>query len=407
MKLQCKVAWMVAKMASQVPNEQNYFFDENLIRPLVSLLVFETMDRNTHKTLRTSNTMHSVVRSGVALTGSSDMEGKLGKSEMKTMKSLNGRPVQDSWDTYSAYSQFYFDGKWDGLCRSPEHIFTQETKTKKIRHLRGFSDSFSFHVPSNLELLKRVRESEDPETKRDLKFQVTSALCNLAKDNVEISRKITETKALICLAQMIEKEVGDVQKIAILAVMEIASAAERDAELRRFAFKMNSRAAKAVLHQLLRIIENGSDDLKVPCVKTIGCLARTFPAKETKVIEILVHELGNSEYCVALEASVSLQKFVHQSNFLHVEHSKTILDAGSIHHLMHLISLDGKEVQLPSLTLLCYLAEHLPSHDVFMEMETLKTLKAVSHTHVAQLQSAREDLIMAIQQLELYQSGGH
>ncbi len=45
--------------------------------------------------------------------------------------------------------------------------------------------------------------------------------------------------------------------------MEIAQAAEHDAELCRAAFKTNSPATEAVLEQLLRVIENGHPDLQV------------------------------------------------------------------------------------------------------------------------------------------------
>jgi hypothetical protein len=48
-----------------------------------------------------------------------------------------------------------------------------------------------------------------------------------------------------------------------MAVMEIAGAAEQDAELRRAAFKTNSPAAKAVVEQLLRVIEKGEPELQV------------------------------------------------------------------------------------------------------------------------------------------------
>ncbi|KAG9146040.1 hypothetical protein Leryth_016603 [Lithospermum erythrorhizon] len=66
-----------------------------------------------------------------------------------------------------------------------------------------------------------------------------------------------------------------------LLFMEITSVAEEDAELRRSAFKPSSPACKAVVDQLLRIIELADSELLIPCIKAIGNLARTFRATET------------------------------------------------------------------------------------------------------------------------------
>lgn len=396
MKVQAKVAWVIAKMVSQAPEAQSAFSTESIIRPLVSLLVFETIDCSPHKTLR-SNTMQSFTR---GTNSPPILEGKAGWSQMKSIKSDNGR-LEDQWDARSTYSEFCFDRPWG----SPEVIANKESKPRQIRHSRGFSDSYYFHGISSRELLKKEREMEDPETKRDLKAQVTSALWKLAENNVKSSWKITDTKALICLAKLIEKEkAGEVLRNSVMAVMEIAGAAERDVELRRFAFKTNSLAAKAIVDQLLRVIETGESDLRLPCLKAIGCLSRTFPARETKVIEPLVHQLSHTELVVAGEAALALQKFARMDNFLHLEHSKTIVDAGAVPHLGRLVSIDDKDVQVPALILLCYLAMNAGNSEVFRETATLKTLKTVSRTNVSQIQSVSELLPMAMQHLELYQA---
>ena len=370
--------------------------------------------------------MHSVSSrlngDAIASITSSRPLGGSSRPYMKTMRSYNGRlglepPCHDNTS---------MDGKSDnGLHLHRETVVSTIPDIVKLRqtvsHSRGFSDSYS-----HLEFLKRGRrENEDPETKRELKVEVTSALWKLARDNVKISRKITETKALICLAEMIEKETGEVRRNAVMAVMEIAASAEEDAELRRFAFKTNSRAAKSVVEQLLRIIiepEVGSEEeLLVPCVKAIGCLARTFPAKEVHIIEPLVHQLENPEPKVVMEACLALQKFVNPSNFLHVEHSKTISDSGAIHRIVEILLLvDGtnskgsSSPQLPMLRLLCYLAQNLPSHDVFLETDTLKVLRAIliactttSGNVTQEVETVKDDLLLAIQNLELYQGVTH
>lgn len=399
MKLQAKVAWVVAKMVSQAPEVQNAFSSESIIRPLVSLLVFETMDISPHKTMR-SNTMQSLAR---GTNSPPILDGKAGWAHMKTIKSDNGR-LEDQWDARSTYSELSFDRRPWG---SPDTRITKEAKpARQIRHSRGFSDSYYFRGFSSRELLKKERENEEPETKTELKVQVTLALWKLAENNVTSSRKITDTKALVCFAKLIEKEkAGEVQKNAVMAVLEIAGAAERDVELRRFAFKTNSPAAKAVVDQLLRIIKTGECDLQVPCLKAVGCLSRTFPARETKVIELLVHQLSHTEVAVVGEAVLALQKFAQAANFLHLEHSKTIVDAGAVPYLRCLLSMDEKDVQVPAIILLCHLAINAGDSKVFREAASLKMLKTAARSaNLLQVQSVNELLPKAIHHLELYQA---
>jgi hypothetical protein len=109
------------------------------------------------------------------------------------------------------------------------------------------------------------RDNEDPETKAKLKAAAACALWKLAQNNIQNSKRITDTRALLCFARLIqfENDENDLQYNCVMAVMEIARAAEHDAELRKAAFKPNSPAAKAVLEQLLRVIENGHPELQV------------------------------------------------------------------------------------------------------------------------------------------------
>jgi len=108
-------------------------------------------------------------------------------------------------------------------------------------------------------------DNEDPETKAKLNSQAARALWKLAQNNVQNSKSITDTHALLCFARLIqfENDENDLQYNCVIAVMEIAWAAEHDAELCRAAFKTDSPAAKAVLDQLLRVIENGHPELQV------------------------------------------------------------------------------------------------------------------------------------------------
>ncbi|KAH7300795.1 hypothetical protein KP509_24G078900 [Ceratopteris richardii] len=401
MKVQAKIAWLIGKMLARAPEAQDAFATESIIRPLVSLLVFETMDSNpTHKTLR-SITMHNLSR-GSPTSMSPSGEGKAGRTPMKSVRSVK---LDDRWDAQSINSELNSDRP----CGSPD-VFaaTKETKRLPIRHSRGFSDSYYFQGISSRELLRKERDNEDPETKHDLKVQVTFALWKLAENNVDSCRKIADTKALICLAKLIESEKdGDIVRNSVMTVMEIAAAAERSVELRRSAFKTTLPAAKAVVDQLLRMIEEGDWDLRLPCLRAVGCLSRTFPARETKVIGPLVHQLSHTELGIAGEAAQALQKFAQTDNFLHLEHSKAIVDAGALPHLVRLVSSEDKDVQMPALMLLCYLSMNAGNNEVFRETATLKVLKGLLRTSVCQIQAVNEILPAAMQHLELYQSARH
>ncbi|RZC87141.1 hypothetical protein C5167_042070 [Papaver somniferum] len=95
----------------------------------------------------------------------------------------------------------------------------------------------------------------------------------------------------------------------------------------RSAFKPNSPAAKAVFDQLLRIIQEADSDLLIPCMRAMGNLARTFRATETRIIGPLVKLLDEREADVSREAAIALSKFACSENYLHMDHSKAIINA--------------------------------------------------------------------------------
>ncbi|CAN1294278.1 hypothetical protein LINPERPRIM_LOCUS22393 [Linum perenne] len=190
---------------------------------------------------------------------------------------------------------------------------------------------------------------EAPEVKQRLKVCCAEALWKLSRGSLSNSRKITEFNCL-------------------MTITEITVVAELNADLRRAAFKTNSPAAKAVLDQLLRVIHEESDPtLKVPAIKAIGCLARTFPARETRVIKPLVEQLGNMTVDVATEAAIALTKFVCKDNFNHEEHSKAIIEFNGV----------------------------------------LNALEGAARSIVAQFPELRDLFSSAIHHLTLYQAGAH
>ncbi|KAJ0491075.1 putative armadillo-like helical protein [Helianthus annuus] len=159
----------------------------------------------------------------------------------------------------------------------------------------------------------------------------------LSIGNLANSKLLTETKGLLVLAKLIETETGELQTKCLMNVMEIAAAAESNPKLRRAAFRTNSPAAKAVVDQLLRLIQES----EIPAIKSIGSLARTFPARETRVIGPLVKQLSNQNPEVVTEAAIALGKLTSPDNFLCTEHSKTIIEFDGVIPLMRLLR--GKE----------------------------------------------------------------
>ncbi|KAL0408572.1 UNVERIFIED_CONTAM: hypothetical protein Sradi_1791600 [Sesamum radiatum] len=160
---------------------------------------------------------------------------------------------------------------------------------KKNLYKPGSSSSLSKHYSEGSSKWgnhRKDRENEKPEVKLKLKISCAEALWMLARGSVPNSRRITETKA------------------------------ESNADLRRATFKTNSPAAKAVVDQLLRVIKDSDDPrLQGAAIRAIGSLARTFPARETRVVGPLVEVLGHRNQDVAVEAAVALGKFACPDKF--------------------------------------------------------------------------------------------
>jgi hypothetical protein len=121
------------------------------------------------------------------------------------------------------------------------------------------------------------RDLEDPEVKLGLKVEAAHALWKLAAGNIKNCKLITDTCALLCFAKLMKHSGGELKYNSVMAVMEIAAAAESDPELRRAAFKTNSPSAKAVVTQLLEEItsEDGEPELQVRCSST-SCTSCTL-----------------------------------------------------------------------------------------------------------------------------------
>ncbi|KAL7228347.1 hypothetical protein ACSBR2_007129 [Camellia fascicularis] len=210
------------------------------------------------------------------------------------------------------------------------------------------------HSNSSMSLHMKDKGIESPELKLDLRISRANALLKLSKGCLLNCRKITETKGLLCLAKLIEKEKEELQINCLMALMELAAVAESNTELRRLAFKPSSPVAKAVLEQLLRVMnQSTSPTLLIPAINSIGSLARTFPMKETRIIGPLITLLGHGNSNVGTEAAIALGKFVCQDHFNRVENAKAIINSDGIPRLMNLLKANGRD-QVREPVLLCY-----------------------------------------------------
>ncbi|KAL3819270.1 hypothetical protein ACJIZ3_005175 [Penstemon smallii] len=342
MKVQIRVANLIAKMAEHCPLAQEDFARENAIRLLVTLLSFDFfMDDCKPKT--TPSSICSIVEITKELEKKNLSNTVLGLTSMHS----------------------------GGSFRGGNH--------------------------------RNERESEKPEMKLRLKISCAEALWMLARGNVPNSRRIMETKGLLCLAKIVESEEGELQSNCLMTLMEITAAAESDADLRRSTFKSNSPASKAVVDQLLRLIKDADNPtLHVVAIKAIGSLSRTFPARDTRVICVLVEQLSHRNDAAAIEALISLEKFVCTDNFLCVEHSKTIIEFGGVPFLMRLLRGKGKAF-LRGLILICYLAIHAGQSEALERAGVLNAFEGVDRSFIAQHSELKELVPKAIYHLSVFQ----
>ncbi|XP_051144193.1 uncharacterized protein LOC127260502 [Andrographis paniculata] len=344
MKVQIKVANLVATMAKHCPHAQEDFARENVIRPLVTLLSFDLFV--------------------------DDHKLKIGKQSIHSIVQIN------------------------------------KEMEKKNLYKPGLGSSLSMHYSEGSSKggnHRKERENEKPEVKLQLKISCAEALWMLARGSVPNSRRITETKGLLCLAKLVETEEGELQYNCLMTIMEITAAAESNPDLRRATFKTNSPAAKAVVDQLLRVIKESSDPgLQIAAIRAVGCLSRTFPARETRVIGPLVELLGHRNTDVATEAAISLGKFACPENFLCVEHSKTIIEFRGVPPLMGLLRGGSERVQLHALMLASYLAINAGKSEELERAGVLNAIEGVDRAFVAQHPELKEWLSQAIIHLSVF-----
>ncbi|WOL09695.1 hypothetical protein Cni_G18448 [Canna indica] len=403
MNVQAAVACAVAELASNNSNCQDVFAQSNVVRLLVGHLAFETVQEHSKYSIPPkSMSIHSVVLATNKAGASTDTAASVpildDGGEQNLFRHPNGTLDQSKSSQFHSVVQ-------STVAESSKASNAAVQKQATIGGSASTTPPLKPHHHTASVSGTRGREMEDPSTKANMKAMASKALWQLAKGNPVICRTITESRALLCFAVLLEKGTGDVRYNSAMALMEICRVAEHNDDLRRSAFRPNSPASKAVIDQFLRVLEKGEyNELLIPSITALGCLSRTFRATETRVIAPLVRLLDEREALVMREAAVALTKFSCTENYLHVNHSQAIIDAGGVRHLIQLVLL-GEQVQLEALILLCYIANHVPDSHELADAEVLNTLSwASKQTYL--VQDARVDMLLpeAKSRLELFQA---
>ncbi|XP_074314934.1 uncharacterized protein LOC141651110 [Silene latifolia] len=357
MSVQIAVADLVAKIAEADKFAREDLGRENVLKPLVSCLVYDSdMDeyRRYHSGGgKSSLSLHSVVQ---------------------TAKNRNYSYVDNS-------------GSSSGSSHGSYH------KMSSSSSLGGASQTNS----------KKDRENESPEVKHKLKVKCALALWRLCENSLLNSQKIAEPKGMFCLSKIIETEEGELRFNCLMTIMEVTKVAEGNAELRKVAWKPTSPPTKAVLDQLKRVVkEERNPDFLIPAIRSIGCLARIFPAKESGLVSSLVGKLGDGNVNVAIEAAIALTKFTCPDNHICVEHSKTIIECNGVPLLMKLLGTSDR-AKRDGLVLLCYLSMNVGNSKALVEAKALRTLESAVRSGMAQNADLREIIAKAMHHLMLYQ----
>ncbi|KAI4299879.1 hypothetical protein L6164_033300 [Bauhinia variegata] len=407
MKVQCVVAWAISELAANHPKCQDHFAQNNAIRLLVRHLAFETIQE--HSKYAIGNKQNMSIHSVLMASNAPDADNKMPEDETQIAHPLGKQMPNQMHNVVT--NTLVMKGQTPGNSKTEAHqqhhghgdnargSGSHHNQNPKHQHHNA-------HVSIAGTSLKG-REYEDPVTKAQMKAMAARALWQLSRGNFTICQDITESRALLCFSVLLEKGPDDVKSYSGRALMEITAVAEQHPELRRSAFKPTSPAAKAVVEQFIKVIEKADSDLLIPCIRAVGNLARTFRATETRIIPPLVKLLDEREPEVSTEAAIALNKFACTDNFLHENHCNAIIQAGGAKHLIQLVYFGEQMVQIPALTLLCYIALHVPKSETLAQEEVLIVLEwSTKQAHLIGVSSIEALLPEAKSRLELYQSRG-
>jgi hypothetical protein len=392
MKVQIEVARAISLFASQDEEVQNELASLGAIRLLVALLAHDLIDDTALKvTNNKSPSFHSIVQSLGEQKVQADGACDSGQASTQDLTGQTGNHLDTDLEPAPV-----------GL--EPGSVVTHGRRS--TTYCQSTRQTSALHQGNQ----NPQDKLEDPEIKLILKAEAAHALWKLAANNVNNSKLITDTCALLCFSKLIETGHRTVKYNSIMAIMEITAAAEKDSKFRTAAFRTHSAAVKAVVECLLQVLEAEADEpnLQAPCAKALGSLAHIFPARARVQITALTRALGSENRKVAAECAIALSKFANKENYLHSQHSKTILEQGATDHLVQLVSFGDEgdaNGKIHALQLLCFLSLHAATSDDALAA-TLPALLTVRHSPLlTKHENIRPLLMNAISKLKLYQSG--
>ncbi|KAK8517670.1 hypothetical protein V6N12_016512 [Hibiscus sabdariffa] len=404
MKVQAVTAWAVSELAANYPKCQDLFAQHNMIRLLVSHLAFETIQEHSKYAIASNKatSIHAVVMASSNNSNVNNAKNIVDDDHRNPVPHPMGMKMPNQMHNVVTNTM-----AMNGVVKVQQKPSNNHARSNSQGNAKQFHHQQLQQNGSMSGVNMKGREAEDIATKAYMKAMAARALWHLAKGNSTICRSITESRALLCFAVLLEKGNAEVQFNSAMALLEITAVAEQDTDLRRSAFKPNSHACKLVVDQLFKIIDKADSALLIPCIKAIGNLARTFRATETGMISPLVKLLDEREAEVSNEAAIALTKFACTDNYLHLDHSKSIISAGGAKHLIQLVYFGEQFVQHSALVLLCYIALHVPDSEELAQAEVLTVLEwASKQSNMTQDETVDGILPEAKTRLELYQSRG-
>ncbi|GAA0164890.1 hypothetical protein LIER_20422 [Lithospermum erythrorhizon] len=204
MKVQTVVAWAVSELAEHYLKCQELFAQQNTIRLLVSHLAFETIQEHIKYAIVSKTTsIHEIV---LAKNSNSSVVVDVNKVNEDEDKSLIPHPLGNKQN-----NQMH-NVVANTIAMKGQTQTQKPSGTSLVNHAKNNgNDSVKlnsltpYHQQSLSGASNKAREIEDPATKVYMKAMAARAIWQLAKGNSAICRNITESRALLCLAVLLEE----------------------------------------------------------------------------------------------------------------------------------------------------------------------------------------------------------
>ncbi|KAJ6305084.1 hypothetical protein OIU78_020598 [Salix suchowensis] len=232
MKVQVVVAWAVSEFAANYPKCQDLFAQHNIIRLLVSHIAFETVQEHSkYAIVSKATSIHALVIASNNSNVSSDVNKQVVDEDQIRIPHPTGNKSPNQMHNVVANTM-----AMNAATKRP--LQKPGANTNGAAHINSAKSNGGNNLKQNYQphhqrnhsisgVSVKGRDLEDPATKASMKAVAARALWHLAKGNSPICRSITESRALLCFAVLLEKGPEDVQYNCAMALMEITAVAEK------------------------------------------------------------------------------------------------------------------------------------------------------------------------------------